>query len=287
MRVMAGITVSISKRSVGLLQFPCLPGFPMAVKTQFRVFGIEELLILCCVRRMTGEASFATLYGFMDNTDLSPHLFVTVKTEGVAALENKFWKLRGMGLMAGITHSFFERRMVHRPSRPHVFRIMAIGTKFILVLTGLKRFGRRSGFMTTLALGRRNRVMGARLQELRLQGGMGVMTTRAFRLTHRIIPMGLFKRSLGAVVASKAKRSFSLQQQVLLVGTVRGMASGAAFCCLEGLMNNLLLKNLFLMTQETGLIALCFHQVASLRSMGVMAEDAFASTDCCMNLGFI
>lgn len=98
--------------------------------------------------------------------------------------------------------------------------------------------------------------------------------------------MCFFKGRLGVVMAGQTKRRLDFNKKVLDVRAVGPVTGRAAFCLFD-FMNNLFLVILLFVTQITGLIAFCFHQVASLRSMGIMAEDAFASIYRCMNVGLI
>src|SRR4030066_369921 len=108
------------------------------------------------MRRMAGETSLFTGNRGMVDGDLLTLFFMAVKAEGVAFFENKLCVFRSMGLVAGITHSLFKGRMVHRPT-PLQFRgLMAIQTEFVLLFAGLKRFGRGSRLMTRIALNRSN-----------------------------------------------------------------------------------------------------------------------------------
>ncbi len=74
-----------------------------------------------------------------------------------------------MGLMAGITHALFKRRVVYSPARFEGCGFMTIGTELIFILACPERFwiGRR--LMTPIALNGGHWVMGARFQKLDLQ----------------------------------------------------------------------------------------------------------------------
>jgi hypothetical protein len=63
------------------------------------------------------------------------------------------------------------------------------------------------------------------------------------------------------------------------------MAGGATF--LPNFMEHFLFVILFFMTLITGLVAFCFHQVARLRGMGIMAQNASPFAQGSMDLGFI
>ena len=101
------------------------------------------------------------------------------------------------------------------------------------------------------------------------------MATRTGSLVHRIIAMGLFKGGFAAVMATEAKGSLRLNQEVFLVRTVGRVASCTTF--LPHFMEYFLFIILFLMALIASFVTLCFQQVAGLRGMGIMALNAFPS----------
>ena len=113
------------------------------------------------------------------------------------------------------------------------------------------------------------------LEELRLRRGMGIVAYRTPFCLDRIISVGLLEWVLAAFVAGEAERCFRLLQKVFFVAAVGKMTCGTALC-LAYLMNDFLFVVFLLVAQIADSITLRIQQVASLRSMGVVAGGAFA-----------
>ena len=97
--------------------------------------------------------------------------------------------------------------------------------------------------------------------------------------------MSLLKGWFVIVMTAQTEGGLRLHQKIFLVRTVSKVAGGAAF--LSNFMDHFLLVVLFLMALIAALIALCFHQMACLRGVRVMAESAFPFAQGGMDIGFI
>jgi uncharacterized membrane protein YhaH (DUF805 family) len=111
------------------------------------------------------------------------------------------------------------------------------------------------------------------------------MAARTESFAHRVITMGLSKRSLGTVMAAEAERSLRLSEEVFLIGTVGEMAGCTTF--LSHFVSYLLFIILFFVTLIASVITLCFQKVTSLGRMGVMTLNAFPPLQGRMHAGFV
>lgn len=283
--IVARVAFLLGKRCMGNLGLLSFFRLCVAGEAQFAALQIKKIFVLRGVGGVARKASLLTDHRGVIERDPLAFLFVAVEAESIDRLEDKLRVLRRMGLMAGVAHSFFKGGVVHRPSALQLGRVMTIVAKLASCLGGRKGLRIRRRFMTGIALGRDNRIVGARFQELCLQGGMGIVAARTRRLAHGIVAMRLFEGCFGAVMAAKAEGRLSLHQEVFLVRTVSEMARGATLW--PDLMNDLFSKALFFVTLETSFIPFRLQQVAELGSVGVMALNAFPPGQGRMHAGFI
>jgi hypothetical protein len=104
---------------------------------------------------------------------------------------------------------------------------------------------------------------------------MGIMAACAALGFHGIITVGLFKGCIAFIMAPKTQSRFAFQQQVLLRGTVRGMARPASPILQKHLMNYLAFIPPLLVTEITDVVTFRLHELDPLGGMGVMAGRAF------------
>lgn len=177
-----------------------------------------------------------------------------------------------------------ERLVLHRPPRLQLGVVVAQVTKLGPVLGSGKRFRVGGGVMAAVAPYRGYGVVGARLQEFRLDGRMGIVAECATALFHRIVAVRLLEGGGAAVVTAETELRLPERQEVLLIGAM-GEVARLATVLDERLVNHLLLECPLVMALVAHLVTFGIKEMTSLGSVGIMAEGALAGLESGVDIG--
>jgi hypothetical protein len=140
MRIMACVAFLLGERSMRNLSLLSLVSLCVRGEAQFAALGIKKIFVFGGVSGMAGKASLFTDDRPMVECNLLTLFFMTIKTENIYFLANKLRVLRGMGLMAGAAHPFFEGGVIHRSSPLQLRDVMTIEAELTSCFSRAKRF---------------------------------------------------------------------------------------------------------------------------------------------------
>lgn len=271
MRIMARGARPFDEGRMRVFGFRSVLRFLVTGETQTGAFFNEQMVVLGGMRSVAGETALLARDRRMGETDLSPFVRMAAEAKFIPALQQEPRAVRGVGVMTLDAHPLLERRVLDGAACLQVLkRVTLLAETADVFLFQRKGFPRGRSIMAHVAAGGYDRIMRARLHELRLVRGMRIVTEHAGLLLNGVVAVRRFERRFAAVVAGQAERLLSLDQKVLLVGAVRKMTRLASVG-LHDLVHRFLFKVFFLVALIADFLSFRFEQVLPLGSMGIVA----------------
>jgi hypothetical protein len=167
--------------------------------------------------------------------------------------------------------ALLERLMLENLPIAQVIRIVTAEAEFGVCLCRFEGVGVRWGVVACFALGPDHRIMGARLEKLRLLRGMGIVADRTGLLLDGIFAVRILKIVIIALMAGDTKLRGRLGEEILLGRSMREVTFPAPFF-LQNLVRNILAVVLLSMALEAYLIAFSTQEIWGFRCVGVVTR---------------